>query len=119
MTERINHAQAEREGQATPAEEIAVPHLRFLRLLVGGLAVAMVLGLAAIVAILWLRLSEPALPPPPALPAAVVLPEGAEVEAVTFAGARLIIVTRAGEVLVYSHAGELIQTIGLHASGAD
>ena len=42
----------------------------FLKAMVGGLAVAMVLGLGVIAAILWIRLSAP---PLPALPEAVTL----------------------------------------------
>ena len=70
----------------------------------------MVLGLAAIVTILWLRLGAPPLPD---LPAAVTLPEGATVQAVTFAGERLIVVTDGGEVLVYDADGALTGRIEL------
>ena len=59
-----------------------VPELRWLRVLVTVLAGAMVLGVTAIAAILWLRLSEP---PLPALPAGIALPAGASPAAVTFA----------------------------------
>ena len=106
MTGDINHA--DRQDEANSPE--IVPHLRFLKLLVGGLAAAMVLGLAAIVAILWLRLNAP---PLPALPEAVTLPEGAQPAAVTFAGTRLIVVTDTGEVLVYDADGALSQRIVL------
>lgn len=70
----------------------------------------MVLGLAAVVAILWRGLN---VPPLPALPEAVTLPEGAKPTAVTFAGARLIVVTDTGEVLVYDADGVLSQRIAL------
>lgn len=87
-----------------------VPHLLFLKLMVGGLAVAMVLGLGTIVVILWLRLNAATLP---TLPAAVTLPEGAAATAVTFAGERLIVVTDRDEVLVYAADGALTQRIAL------
>lgn len=87
-----------------------MPHLLFLKLLVGGLAAAMVLGLGVIATILWLRLNAP---PLPALPDAVTLPEGATAAAVTFAHDRLIVVTEAGEVLVYDGDGKLSQQVAL------
>ncbi|MBA4490168.1 hypothetical protein H1S04_05220 [Paracoccus sp. S1E-3] len=78
--------------------------------MVGGLAVAMVLGLGAIVAILWLRLNAPMLPD---LPESVRLPEGSTAEAVTFVRDRLIVVTDQGEVLIYGPDGALQQTVAL------
>ncbi|WBU52520.1 DUF6476 family protein [Paracoccus sp. SCSIO 75233] len=110
MQSDIDHKQGRGEGQMPGHDDAPVPHLRFLKLLVGGMAVAMVLGLAAIVAILWIRLNTPDLPD---LPDAVTLPEGAEPAAVTFAGQRLIVVTDAGEVLVYDESGTLSQQIRL------
>lgn len=88
----------------------AIPHLRFLKLLVAGLAVAMVIGLAAIIVILWTRLGAA---PLPELPDSVSLPNGATAAAVTFAGDRLIVVTDGDEVLVYDSAGKLSQRIEL------
>ncbi|MDO5643068.1 MAG: DUF6476 family protein [Paracoccus sp. (in: a-proteobacteria)] len=106
MPSDIDQARAEDEAKLPDP----VPHLRFLKLLVAGLAVAMVLGLAAIVTILWLRLNAAPLPD---LPASVTLPEGATPAAVTFAQDRLIVLTRGGAVLVYDGSGRLVQNVTL------
>lgn len=90
----------------TPPEDI--PQLRFLRTLVTGLAVVMGAGMIAIVILLYLRLSAPVLPE---LPENIALPEGAEPAALTFARDVIIVVTEAGEVLVYDRAGALRQTL--------
>jgi hypothetical protein len=79
------------------------PDLRLLKALVTTLLVVMILGLLAIVWLLVTRLGTPA--PLPDLPAAVILPEGARAVAVTFATDWLVVVTDAGEVLVYPRAG--------------
>lgn len=86
-----------------------VPELRFLKLLVGGLAVVMGAGIIAVVALLWLRLS----PATPGLPDGLVLPAGAEAEAVTFGKTWTVVVTKGGEVLVYDAAGRLRQQVPL------
>ena len=82
----------------------AVPELRLLRWLVTGLALVMGLGMIAIVALLWIRFSQPVLPE---LPAAITLPEGAQAEAVTFARDWIVVVTDAGAVLLYDRSGAL------------
>ena len=110
MDRDVKEAPAGGEGQQAPMTPPEVPHLLFLKLMVGGLAVAMVLGLGAIVAILWLRLNAPMLPD---LPESVTLPEGSTAQAVTFAQDRLIVVTNQGEVLVYGADGALQQTVRL------
>lgn len=81
-----------------------MPELRLLRWLVTGLALVMGLGMIAIVALLWLRLGQPALP---GLPDGIVLPDGAQAEAVTFARDWIVVVTDAGEVLLYDRSGTL------------
>lgn len=88
-----------------------VPHLRFLKALVAGLALAMVLGLAAIVVILWVRLGTAQLPQ---LPDNVTLPDDATAKAITFAENRLIVLTENDLVLVYDGDGELLQSIELN-----
>lgn len=87
----------------TPAAK-AVPELRMLRRLVTGLALVMGLGVIAIVALLWVRLSQPMLPD---LPASIALPEGARPAAITFARHWIVVVTEAGEVLLYDREGGL------------
>ncbi|MTD98775.1 hypothetical protein GIY56_00560 [Paracoccus sp. YIM 132242] len=82
----------------------AVPELRLLRWLVTGLALVMGLGMIAIVALLWLRLGQPVLPD---LPEAITLPDGARPEAVTFARDWIVVVTDAGEVLLFDRSGAL------------
>lgn len=100
----------ERDIDHVPAGGESVPHLRFLKWTVGGLAAAMVIGLAAIVAILWMRLNAPVLPQ---LPQTIELPAGAGTRAITFATDRVIVVTDADAVLIYDHNGQLIQQIAL------
>lgn len=79
------------------------PDLRLLKALVTTLLVVMILGLLAIVWLLVTRLGTPA--PLPDLPASVILPDGARAQAVTFAADWLVVVTDAGEVLVYPRRG--------------
>lgn len=81
-----------------------VPELRLLKTLVTGLALVMGLGMIALVALLWLRFSQPVLPD---LPQNITLPEGAQAQAVTFARDWIVVVTDAGEVLLYDRAGAL------------
>lgn len=76
--------------------------------MVTGLALAMGVGILSLVAILWLRLSQP---PLPVLPEGVALPAGARAAAVTFARDWTVVVTEAGEVLVYDRAGQLRQRV--------
>ncbi|WP_304615928.1 DUF6476 family protein [Paracoccus sp. (in: a-proteobacteria)] len=96
-----------RDDSDWKAEAKAVPELRFLKTLVTGLALVMGLGMVAVVALLWLRLGQPAQPGLPELPDSVQLPEGASPAAVTFARDWLVVVTETGEVLLYDRAGEL------------
>lgn len=79
--------------------------LRYLRALVTLLAGVMGLGMIAVVAILWLRLSGGA--PLPELPAQITLPEGAQPAALTFAHNWIVVVTDGGEVLLYDRDGGL------------
>lgn len=78
--------------------------LRWLRLLVTSLAVVMGLGVLAVVAILWLRLSDA---PLPELPDSIALPQGTKPAAVTFARDWTVVVTDSGEVLLYDRQGQL------------
>lgn len=85
-------------------EAAKVPELAWLRRVVTGLALVMALGMVAVVAILWLRLSQP---PLPVLPDTITLPADAQAAAVTFARDWTVVVTDGGEVLVYDRAGAL------------
>lgn len=87
-----------------------MPELAWLRRLVTGLALVMGLGIVALVAIFWLRLSQPLLP---VLPAAIALPEGATAAAVTFARDWTVVVTDRGEILLYDRAGTLRQNVAV------
>lgn len=96
-----------RDDSDWKAEAKAVPELRFLKTLVTGLALVMGLGMVAVVALLWLRLGQPAQPGLPELPDSVQLPEGASPAAVTFARDWLVVVTEAGDILLYDRSGAL------------
>ena len=85
-----------------------VPELAWLRRLVTGLALVMGLGVAAVAAILWVRLSSP---PLPELPPGLSLPQGASAAAITFARDWTVVVTDAGEVLLYDRTGALRQRV--------
>lgn len=93
-----------RDNRAEPGAEEALPMLRWLRILVTSLAAVMGLGVMAIVALLWLRLSEA---PLPELPQHVALPEGAVPAAITFARDWIVVVTEAGEILLFDQQGKL------------
>lgn len=93
----------------TRGDDLAkVPELRWLRVLVTLLAGTMALGVIAIAAILWLRLSEP---PLPALPANLALPAGTAPVAVTFARDWTVVVTDGGEILLFARDGSLARRV--------
>lgn len=79
-----------------------------MRRLVTALAVVMMLGIAAVAGILWLRLSAP---PLPQLPPQIILPEETRPAAVTFARDWTVVVGEEGEVLLYDRAGTLRQSV--------
>ena len=83
----------------------AVPELRFLKTLVTGLTLVMGVGMIAVVALLWVRLSQQ---PLPELPASITLPQDAQTRAVTFATERIVVQTTDARVLVYDRAGALV-----------
>ena len=85
-----------------------MPELAWLRQLVTGLAVVMGLGMVAVAAILWVRLAQP---PLPELPPGLVLPDGTGAAAVTFARDWTVVVTDAGEILLYDRSGALRQRV--------
>lgn len=79
------------------------PDLRFLKALVTTLAGVMIVGLLLVIGLLVTRLLQR--PPLPALPASVVLPEGAAPAAVTFARNWLVVVSEDGRVMLYRPEG--------------
>ena len=91
----------------TPSPEPA--NLRFLRRLVTVLTAVMILGIAAVVGLLVLRLSTP---PRPMLPETVTLPDGVRAEAVTFGAGWYAVVTDAHTILIFDSAtGALRQSV--------
>ncbi len=91
----------------TPSPEPA--NLRFLRRLVTVLTAVMILGIAAVVGLLVLRLSTP---PRPMLPETVTLPDGVRAEAVTFGAGWYAVVTDADTILIFDSAtGALRQSV--------
>jgi TRAP-type C4-dicarboxylate transport system permease small subunit len=93
-----------------PAPAPLPPELRYIKRLVTALTATMIAGLLAIVALLVIRLAAPAVPLP-ALPAGITLPAGAEIAALTFAEGFTVVVTRAGDVLLYGADGRLRQSL--------
>ena len=76
------------------------PEVRFLKLLVGALALVMIGGMVTIVALLALRLPGP----PPPLPDGIALPDGVRAEAVTL-GRDFVAVVAGDEILVFDRGG--------------
>lgn len=83
----------------------APPEVVFLKRLVTALAFVMGFGMIAIVALLWIRLGSGAVLPD--LPDTITLPDGATAQAVTFARDFVVVVTDAGEVLLFDRQGAL------------
>ena len=88
-------------------------HLKFLRRLVTVLTVTMILGISAIVLIMFIRLmGETPAQTAPALPDRVILPEGQTATAITAGAGWYAVVTDAQEILIFDHdSGELRQRI--------
>ena len=85
--------------------------LRFLRILVTVLAGTMIAGLLAIIALLVIRLPA-TLPPRPALPAGITLPDGARPEAVTLGRGWVAVVTDRDEIVILdAETGEVRQRV--------
>lgn len=99
------------ESESNPVSLAELPpDLRFLKRLVTVLTAVMIAGLLTIVALLVIRLGQPAVAVP-ALPAAITLPAGERAGAVTFAKGYTVVVTDAGRVLVYDAGGALRQDV--------
>lgn len=101
-----------------PGPQQPPPDVRLLRVLVVALAVVMIAGMVSIVALLALRLS-PA-PAPLALPEGLQLPPGARPETASFGRDWVLVVTEAGEILIFDRAdGRLRQTLRIAPQGAE
>jgi hypothetical protein len=101
---------------APKAEDTAPPpELRFLKLLVTGLAGTMIAGLITIIVLLVIRF--PAVTAVrPTLPADLTLPDGLKAEAVTFGRDWIAVVTDTGELLILDAAtGALRQRVAIGA----
>jgi hypothetical protein len=86
--------------------------LRLLRVLVTVLTGTMIVGIAALVLLLYLRLPGPATSAaPPALPDAITLPEGARAQAVTAGPGWWAVVTQAGDILIYDASGAMTRRL--------
>ena len=94
-----------------PSDAAPPPEIRFLKTLVTVLTATMIVGLLAIVALFVIRL--PGAAPLPDLPAAITVPAGERVEALTFARGLTVVVTAAGRVLIYRADGTLAQELAL------
>lgn len=94
-----------------PSDPTPLPEIRFLKILVTALTATMIAGLVAIIALLVIRLPGKATLPD--LPAAITLPAGARVQAITFARDYTVVVTQSGEVLLYRPDGTLARTVAL------
>ncbi|MDF2142192.1 DUF6476 family protein [Paenirhodobacter sp. CAU 1674] len=94
-----------------PSDPTPLPEIRFLKILVTALTATMIAGLVAIIALLVIRLPGKAALPD--LPAAITLPAGARVQAITFARDYTVVVTEGGEVLLYRPDGTLARTVAL------
>ncbi|SEN45283.1 hypothetical protein SAMN05216227_101465 [Pseudorhodobacter antarcticus] len=101
--------------EQAPAPEGLPPSLRFLKGLVTVLTLTMIVGVITVVGVLVTRMPQSfaSAPVGPTLPAAIVLPEGARAQAVTFGAGWVAVVTQNDRILIYSTAGALRQEVTL------
>ncbi len=87
------------------------PNLNFLRILVTVLTATMIGGMVVLIVLFWTRFPSGSAAP---LPDAITLPEGTEAQTVTYGPGWYLVVTQAGEALVYdSTTGDLRQRVTL------
>lgn len=92
-------------------QEVDPALVRYLRLLVTVLSITMIAGFLVLIALFVTRLRAP---PPPVLPDAIVLPEGAEAEAFTMGADWYAVVTKDQRILIYERStGRLRQSVTL------
>lgn len=99
--------------QTLPEEPELPPSLRLLKRLVTVLTLVMIGAVITITALFVTRL--PNFAAPPALPEALELPEGTQVEAVTMGKGWIAVVTRDQHILIFSSGGKLMQDFEIKA----
>ena len=87
--------------------------MRFLRVLVSVLAGVMILGLLVLITLIVIRFRTPPVAALPTLPAAITLPEGATVQAVTAGQGCFLVVTQDGRALVFKEDGTPVSETAL------
>lgn len=87
------------------------PSLRWLKWLVTGLTLTLILGVIAIVALLVTRLPAPTTTEAAAFPDSLALPEGASPEAITRGKGWIGVVTTDGRMLIFDQTGALTKEI--------
>ena len=99
--------------QTSETEGVEPANLRFLRRLVTVLTVVMIGGVLVVIALLVTRLNAPA----PVLPETLILPEGAQAQAVTQGSDWVGVVTDRDQFLVYDRlTGKLRQVVTLETA---
>jgi hypothetical protein len=96
--------------QAPDDEARLPPSLRFLKALVIVLTLTMIGGVITVVAVIVTRMPQ-AIRPLPALPDAVILPEGTTAHAITFGEGWLGVATSDDRLLIFAPDGQMLQDI--------
>lgn len=95
-----------------PLSDADAATLRFLRRLVTVLTAVMIVGVITIVALLVIRLLQPARMVP--IPAQIALPEGTKVVAITQTSTNVLVVTEEQNLLIFDASGvELLRAVQL------
>jgi len=93
-----------------PLEPIDPANLKFLRRLVTVLTGTMIVGVLVIIALLVMRITQPAVSMP--LPDSILLPDGTQAAAFTAGNGWYAVVTTDNEILIFDQTGgALRQTI--------
>jgi Flp pilus assembly protein protease CpaA len=100
----------------TPQEPALPPSLRFLKWLVIVLMITMIAGVITIVGLLVTRMPDGQAAF--TLPDNLVLPAGAEPEALTMGKGWIAVVTRDGRILIFTPDGKMIQEIAVTTEAA-
>jgi hypothetical protein len=98
----------------TPAPEALPPSLRLLKWLVTVLMATMIVG---VITVVWLLVTRmPQVATPLTLPDQLVLPDGAQAQAVTMGSTFIAVVTEDDRILIFGRDGSLRQEIDLMAA---